>query len=179
MTLVASAASAQQTNAPPPCSAAENRSLDFWVGDWVAKWDQGGQKGTGTNRITRDEYGACVITEHFHSDDGTLNGHSVSTYRPGIKQWRQNWVDDQGGYFDLVGNPVSGADHTFFFETKRVSDKQPYQRMIFQDVKPDSFTCGSVTGSSSVTGRPSSSSMGMTLSPTPRMYPMRRFANNI
>lgn len=137
---IGSAAPAQQPSASPPCSAPENRSLDFWVGDWIAEWNQGAQKGTGTNRITRDEYGACVITEHFHSDDGTLNGHSVSTYRPGIKQWRQNWVDDQGGYFDLVGNPVSGGDHSFFFETKRISEKQPYQRMIFQDVKPDSFT---------------------------------------
>lgn len=133
---------AQQAAAPAPagCKTAEFRTLDFWVGEWIAEWEQNGQKGTGTNRITRDEYGDCVITEHFRSDDGSLIGHSVSTYRPGMKQWRQTWVDNQNGYFDLAGGPVAGSDHAFVFENKRISERQPFQRMIFQDVKPDSFT---------------------------------------
>lgn len=124
--------------AAPPCSTAEFRTLDFWVGDWIAEDQQG--KRIGTNRITRDEYGDCVITEHFRTDNGSLIGHSVSMYRPGLKQWRQNWVDNQGGYFDLVGGPVTGTDHIFVFENKRVTETQPYARMIWQDVKPDSFT---------------------------------------
>ena len=123
---------------PPPCKTADHRTLDFWVGDWIAEDEQG--KPIGTNRITRDEYGDCVITEHFRTNDGSLIGHSVSIYRPGLKHWRQTWVDNQNGFFDLQGGPVSGADHIFVFETKRVSDQQPYQRMIWQDVKPDSFT---------------------------------------
>ena len=104
--LLGSPAGAQQAS-PPPCEGPEYRTLDFWVGDWIAYDSQG--KRIGTNRITRDEYGACVITEHFKADDGSLKGHSVSMYRPGLKQWRQNWVDDQGGYFDLIGGPVSDA----------------------------------------------------------------------
>ena len=128
------AAQAPQT---PPCTGPEYRTLDFWVGDWIAEDEKGNR--IGTNRITRNEYGDCVITEHFKMDDGTLTGHSVSTYRPGLKQWRQNWVDDQNGYFDLVGGPVTGQDHVFYFENKRVVEKQPYQRMIWQDVKPNDF----------------------------------------
>lgn len=123
--------------AAKPCAGPEWRTLDFWVGDWVAEDQQG--TAIGTNKITRDEYGDCVITEHFRMSDGTMIGHSVSIYRPGLRQWRQNWVDSQGSYFDLVGGPVSGSDHIFMFETKRVTERQPYQRMIWQDVKPDSF----------------------------------------
>jgi hypothetical protein len=123
--------------APLPCTGEEFRTLDFWVGEWIADDDKG--KRIGNNRVTRDEYGACVITEHFRMDDGSLTGHSVSIYRPGPKHWRQTWVDDQGGYFDLVGGPVTGADHIFVFENKRTVDTQPYARMIWQDVKPDSF----------------------------------------
>ena len=135
----AMAASAQQTLASAkPCSGPEFRTLDFWVGDWVAQ-DQNGQA-IGTNRITRDEYGDCVITEHFRLGDGSMIGHSVSIYRPGLKQWRQTWVDSQNSFFDLVGGPVSGSDHVFVFENKRVTDAQPFQRMIWEDVKPDSFT---------------------------------------
>jgi len=125
------------TTPPPPCKGPEYRTLDFWVGDWVAEDQQG--KVIGTNRITRDEYGSCVITEHFRAADDSLIGHSVSIYRPGLKQWRQVWVDNQNGYFDLVGGPVSGADHVFVFENKRPVETMPYQRMIWQDVKPDGF----------------------------------------
>jgi hypothetical protein len=140
--VLASPAMAQTAAAPTAqCVGPEFRTLDFWVGEWIAEWTNAdGTKGTGTNRITRDEYGQCVITERFRVDDGSFNGFSISTYRPGLKQWRQNWVDDQGGYFDLVGGPVTGADHAFVFENKRIAEPQPYQRMLFQDVKPDSFT---------------------------------------
>jgi len=140
--LVGAPACAQnQSPSAPPCGGPEYRTLDFWVGDWVAEWDNGnGTKGTGTNRITLDEHGRCAIVEHFHSDDGKLDGFSISTYRPGLKQWRQTWVDAQGGYFDLVGGPVTGADYAFVFENKRLTETQPYKRMIFQDVKPSSFT---------------------------------------
>ena len=134
------AAAQSQAAAPaaPPCIGPEYRTLDFWVGDWIAEDQQGNP--IGTNRITRDEYGQCVITEHFRMTDGSMVGHSVSIYRPALKHWRQNWVDSQGGYFDLAGGPVTGADHSFHFENKRVSEAQPFQRMIWQDVKPDSFT---------------------------------------
>ena len=130
-----------QATPAPPCSGPEYRTLDFWVGDWSAEWtNPDGTKGTGTNKITRNEHGSCVITERYHSNDGTLDGFSVSTYRPALKQWRQTWVDAQGGYFDLVGGPVTDSDHRFYFENKRITEAQPFQRMIFQDVKPDSFT---------------------------------------
>ena len=124
--------------APVPCTGPEFRTLDFWVGDWIAEDQQG--KRIGTNRITRDEYGGCVIAEHFRMDDATMKGHSVSTYRPGLKQWRQNWVDDQGGYFDLVGGPVTGADHIFVFENKRVAETQPHQRMICRTSSPTALS---------------------------------------
>ena len=138
MAAVGSGAAAQQAGPPaPPCKGPDYRTLDFWVGDWDALDDKGNV--IGTNRITRDEYGDCVITEHSRMNDGSMIGHSVSTYRPGLKQWRQTWVDSQNGFFDLVGGPVSGGDHAFFFENKRVTEVQPFQRMIFQDIKPDSF----------------------------------------
>jgi hypothetical protein len=122
----------------PPCKGPDFRSLDFWVGDWVAEDQQG--KRIGTNHVTRDEYGECVIAEHFRTDDGSLIGHSVSIYRPALKQWRQTWVDNQNGYFDLIGGPASGSDYIFYFENQKLTDAQPYLRMIWQDVKPDSFT---------------------------------------
>jgi hypothetical protein len=134
----AASGQAQAPAQPPPCAGPEFRTLDFWVGDWIAMDTEG--RRIGTNHITRDEYGQCVITEHFKLDDGSMTGLSVSMYRPEIGQWRQTWVDSQGSHFDFFGGPVRKADHTFFFENKRTSEKQKAQRMIFQDVAPDSFT---------------------------------------
>jgi hypothetical protein len=135
----APAHAAQST--PPPCSAPEYRALDFWVGDWVLDWvNADGTKGTGTNRITQHEYGSCVIFEHFAMDDRTLRGMSVSTYFPPHSKWRQTWVDDQGGYFDLAGGPVTGRPYAFELENLRPSEKAPFRRMIWQDVTAQSLT---------------------------------------
>jgi len=133
-----SAGASAATPPPAPCSDAAYRALDFWVGDWAAAWDANGQKGTGTNRIRRDEFGNCAITERFTIDDGSFSGFSVSTYRPPQKHWRQTWVDDQGGYFDLEGGPQ--ADGRFVLENRRPSEAAPFLRMVFEDISADAFT---------------------------------------
>ncbi len=138
--LTANGAMAQQTNAtpkpppPPPCSADEYRQLDFWVGEWDLWYSQGKDKpkGTAHNSITKGDFGNCVITEHFTMSG--FNGTSISTYHNRIGQWRQTWVDDKGGYFDLVGGPAEkGAGYDFGLELVHPEGiKVPYLRMIWQ-----------------------------------------------
>ncbi len=111
------AAHGQNVDSPPPCSAPEFRQLDFWVGDWNLWYDQGPNKpkGTAHNSITKDEYGACVITERFSMPGFT--GTSLSIFHKGTGLWRQTWVDDSGNYFDLAGGPApEGADFDFYLE---------------------------------------------------------------
>jgi hypothetical protein len=128
-----------QAQTPTPCSTEEYRQLDFWVGEWALEWDNpDGSKGAGTNNITKSAYGSCVISEHF-SGQG-LNGLSVSTYHAPVGKWRQTWVDDQGGYFALVGGPVTGEEHSFEVVNTRLSDQAPHLRMIWQDVTENTLT---------------------------------------
>ena len=133
-------ASAQQQPQQPPCSAPEFRQMDFWVGTWDVYWQatQGIAEGAGTNTITR-EYGNCVIQEAFDGGPttGGLIGHSVSTYHAPLRQWRQTWVDNQGGYFALVGGQ-EGDD--FILVSSRIADNTPLQRMVFTDITEDSLT---------------------------------------
>jgi hypothetical protein len=139
---LAVAAAAPATPPPPPCSTAEYRQLDFWVGDWNAEFAlPGGKTGHAVNRITGNEYGDCVIAEHFEQADIGYVGASHSTYDPAKRKWVQTWVDNGGGYITLAGGPVEGKDYSF--ELVTVEPKGPgqtYSRMIWQDVKPDSFT---------------------------------------
>ena len=80
-----------------------------------------------------------MITERYHSDDGTLDGFSIYGIPPRAEAMAADLVDAQGGHFDLVGGPTT-TPTSFYFENKRITETQPFQRMIFQDVKPDSFT---------------------------------------
>ncbi len=106
--------------------------MDFWVGDWQLKWNGG----EGTNHITKD-YGGCVVQEHFDGRSSMpLQGHSISTYSNGA--WRQNWVDNHGGYFDLTGGPH--PDGTFVLENVRASGDTPYRRMVFENITADSLS---------------------------------------
>lgn len=122
------------------CAAEEFRQLDFWVGEWDVRWETSAdqQAGTGRNIITH-ELDRCVIQEQFTGDASTNNlvGRSVSTYHAAIGQWRQTWVDNQGGYFALVGGP---AGETFVLENSRLQPNAPYLRMVFEDITPTSLT---------------------------------------
>ena len=61
----------------------------------------------------------------------------MSTYHVPSQQWRQTWVDNQGGYFALAGGPV-GDD--FILTLVRPTEQAPPQRMVFEDITQNSFT---------------------------------------
>lgn len=134
-------AEAQQSGAPtpPPCSTPEFRQLDFWLGTWDARYtNDPNSPADGVNVITR-EYGGCVIQEAFDGGAAAqgLIGHSVSTYAARDGKWRQTWVDNQGGYFALVGGPEGDR---FVLVSSRLSDNVATQRMVFEDITRASFT---------------------------------------
>ncbi len=139
---VAAAAPTAPPPPPPPCSTAEYRQLDFWVGTWDLSFDDGtGKTAHGINRITRDEFGDCVIAEHFERPDNGNLGASHSTWDGARKQWVQTWVDNGGGYITLAGGPVAGQPWSFELKTLEArGPRQVHSRMIWQDVKPDSLT---------------------------------------
>jgi len=65
-------------------------------------------------------------------------GSSLSVFQPKTNTWRQAWADNQGGYYDFIGE---------FEEDKRIFKTHPrvvnndtvVQRMVFYDIKEDSF----------------------------------------
>jgi len=53
----------------------------------------------------------------------------------------QTWVDNGGGYITLAGGAVEGQPYSFELVTIDARGaRQVHSRMIWQDVKPDSFT---------------------------------------
>ncbi len=94
------AASVIQAAPPAPCSSAEHRQFDFWIGDWQVHQPDG--RFAGINRITR-EYGGCVVHERYATGKG-YSGESLNVYDAARKVWHQTWVDDTGLLLTLEGS---------------------------------------------------------------------------
>ena len=127
------------TTAAGNCDTPAHAAMDFWIGEWDVAWtDADGNPARGSNRIDRDAYGGCVVTERFDGRPGlALEGMSVSVYDVAADTWRQTWVDNQGGYIALTGGPQ--ADGSFALQTADIPG-QPRFRMTWTDISGDGFT---------------------------------------
>lgn len=96
---------AQSPVAPLPCQSAEQRQFDFWVGQWDV-FGPGGEK-AGINRIVSIDNG-CVLLERWSGADGST-GTSLNSWDARAGQWRQHWVDNNGGLLRLAGIFVKGS----------------------------------------------------------------------
>jgi len=89
-----------------PCAhLAENRQLDFWIGDWQVRSPEGTV--VGQNSITVENTD-CWIHEHWNGGLGGA-GESFNYYNATTKQWHQTWVDDQGEIAEFDGTFKDGA----------------------------------------------------------------------
>jgi hypothetical protein len=86
------------TPAPRPCSVAEYRQFDFWLGDWDVV--EAG-KPAGANRIT-SILGGCAVREEWKGAGG-LTGTSLNMWDSAKKRWSQTWVDEKGNVLLLIG----------------------------------------------------------------------------
>jgi Protein of unknown function (DUF1579) len=136
---LAFAALAADAQAPAKgCTSPESRQMDFWLGEWEARYTLNGVTEKGRNRITKILDGCAVFEEFTGGPGAALEGRSYSVYDARAARWKQTWVDNQGGYLDFVGDVVDG-DRVFAREFTR-QGKLVKQRMVFKDVTPDSFT---------------------------------------
>lgn len=128
-----------QTNNQQPCSSQQASEFDFWVGDWNLTWNDSLH---GNNRIEKI-FGNCTIHENFSDPRMNYLGQSWSVYNANYKQWQQTWIDNQGGYIALTGGKIgdsmilSTAERTV--PVKISPTGKMINRMIFYNIKPDSF----------------------------------------
>ena len=123
------------TTAPATAGTFDGTELDFWLGEWDARW---GEAGHGTNTLTRI-LGDKVIREDFSGGGprGHVNGLSLSVFDEERRTWHQTWVDDSGSYIDLVGDVADGC---FAFRRSAPEEGPAVEyRMVFRDIQPESF----------------------------------------
>jgi hypothetical protein len=116
--------------------------FDFWLGTWELTWkDADGTEAKGTNHIERVLDGK-VIKENFEAVSGAYEGFvgkSYSVYNPNTREWKQTWVDNQGGYLDFTGK-FEEDKRIFIREGVNQNGEAILQRMVFYDITKDSLT---------------------------------------
>ena len=85
--------------APAPCTAAEYRQFDFWLGEWDVT--PAGKTQPGATNTISAAHGGCVILEEYKA--GAFTGMSVSFYDSALKRWRQTWMSAAGRPLYLSG----------------------------------------------------------------------------
>ncbi len=114
--------------------------FDFWEGKWDATWPEGDKLGKGTNELTWI-MGGRVLQENFQIHEGQSKGFlggSLTVFQPRTNTWRQAWADSQGGYFDFIGT-FEGDKRMFQTHPREVNGKTIVQRMVFYEIREDSF----------------------------------------
>ena len=99
---VPASSSSAPANRPPPCSNAENRAFDFWIGEWDVT-AKGQNAPTAVNRISAQHAG-CVIREDYTTKGG-YTGMSMSFYDAARKTWHQTWMGVDGSALFIEGGP--------------------------------------------------------------------------
>lgn len=122
--------------------AQSGNEFDFWVGNWDLTWEMAnGATGKGVNIIEKTLDGK-VIQENFEAlDAGQISGFkgtSISVYNPRSKSWHQAWADNQGGYFDFIGE-IDGDKRIFKTKAIERDGQTIISRMVFYEIEKDQF----------------------------------------
>ncbi len=99
-------------HASAPCTAAERRQFDFWLGHW--RFDTPG--GVPGDQVVSAESDGCGVRERF--SQGTYRGSSVST-RSAAGDWYQTFIDSDRARTVLKGNFAAGSMVLYETPTKR------------------------------------------------------------
>lgn len=96
---------AQAPPSTPPCTSAEHRQFDFWVGEWEVTLPNGHV--AGRNRI-RAVHGGCALEEQW-TGAGGMTGSSLNAYNPSTDRWHQTWIGSDGVLLLLEGEFREGT----------------------------------------------------------------------
>ena len=117
-----------------------SKFFNFWEGTWEGTWAEGDKEGKATNFIEWTT-GNKVLQENFEIYQGQNKGFfgtSISVFNTQTKVWRQAWADNQGGYYDFIGD-FDGNKRIFKTQPREINGNVVIQRMVFYDLKSDSF----------------------------------------
>jgi ketosteroid isomerase-like protein len=97
--------SAQTASSLAPCSGAEHRQFDFWLGHWDV-YETNGSTKVADVRVEKVLDG-CALLEVYEDASG-LRGQSLSTFDRPRSVWHQAWITNRAQWLHLEGNLQGG-----------------------------------------------------------------------
>jgi hypothetical protein len=132
---VRSSSQTQSAPAAKPCSAAEFRQMDFWVGEWrVFQASDNSPVGSSKIEVVMEQ---CGIKESFDAPaaSGDYIGTSYRSYDRKDGKWHQFYIDNTGSVGLYSGGP-DGEDMTFTCPAKGgATQKMIYRRQADGSVR--------------------------------------------
>ena len=111
-------------------------AFDFWIGHWEVSWyGKDSTKIVGTNSISKILDGKG-IQEKFEDPSMKFKGTSISVYNPRSKEWHQAWADNQGTFYNFVGELQNDKR---IFKTTHKDKNDVLWRMVFSEIKQNSL----------------------------------------
>lgn len=118
----------------PPCSAAEYRALDFWIGTWTARNGQGVVTGHASIERVND---GCALLESWSSPPSAkaaFVGKAFHRFDALSAQWEQYWTDNRGSATLLKGELLPAGGVRYAWQTSTPSGATVFHR---QTIAPD------------------------------------------
>ncbi|HEY8815550.1 MAG TPA: hypothetical protein VIP57_10680 [Candidatus Dormibacteraeota bacterium] len=115
----------------------DERSLDFWIGNWTTRWkDGGGRSHRGSNVILKLDRG---IRELFEgpSKPRRYVGVSVSEWNPRSSVWEQEYWDNSGYHAFFKGG--WRGDRFILDQAYSETTPNPRHRLVWSSVKVESL----------------------------------------
>ena len=135
--IITSLSAFAQSNQAKKCRCCEGAYQDFafWVGEWEV-YDSAGTKHLGDNSIQFVQ-DSCVMQENWSSGSSPYTGTSYNFYDAATSQWRQVWVDNQGGNLDIKGGLDDQGRMVLSSEEQTDKEGKKYQNRIIWTLLPD------------------------------------------
>jgi hypothetical protein len=113
-----------------PCESDSNaHRLDFWLGEWEVRTQQGQVAG---HSVIESVSGMCAILENWTGAGGG-SGKSLNTWNAPRGQWQQFWVGQGGGVTEYREGRFDGKSVVFM----AIPDDSTRSRLTFTPLAPD------------------------------------------
>jgi len=123
-----------KAKAADACSAnAENRKLDYWLGDWVVT--NPGSPGSSRSKVHL-ELGQCVVVETWDNGKGH-SGENRFAYSADDKSWRGMFADNEGRVHVFFEGKVASGRAEFDGPSRRPDGRAMLNRIRIVRVSAD------------------------------------------
>jgi hypothetical protein len=105
LVFAAPAAQASPGEGPGACVAdSAHRQMDFWLGDWVIRFDGVAEPSTATVALSLNK---CLLVESW-AGPSDHNGETIFAYSAKDQLWHGMFVDNEGRVHNFEGNVTDG-----------------------------------------------------------------------